>query len=93
MLHLRGDGIESRMAIDFVLGRIKERLFVDRIASIQICGSHHPDADPFIATGVNVAGIFDGHLGVGGMQAAYMFMGEPILAPNENFPQWPLIHK
>jgi hypothetical protein len=26
------------------------------------------------------------------MQAAYMLMGESILASNENFPQWPLIH-
>ena len=81
------------MAIDLVLGRIKERIFIDWIASVQVCGLHHPDADPFVATGINVAGIFDGNFGVGGMQAAYMFMGKSILAPNENLPQRPLIHK
>src|SRR5215469_5853326 len=93
MLHFRRDSIKGRMAIDLVLGRIKERIFIDRVTGIQVRRADHPDADPFVATGINVASIFDGHLGIGSMQAAYMLMGESILAPNENLPQWPVVHK
>jgi hypothetical protein len=81
------------MAIDFVLGRVKKSLFIRGIARIQVCGSNDPNANPFVAPGINVTSIFDGHFGVGSMEAADMFMGESILAANENFPQWPLIHK
>jgi len=93
VLHFGWNLVERWMAIDFVLGRIKERIFINRIAGIEVCGSHGPDADPFVATGINVAGIFDSHLGVCRMQAADVFMGESILTSNENFPQRPFIHK
>jgi hypothetical protein len=93
MLHLRRHGVERRMAIDLVLGRVKEGIFISGIAGVQVCGSHHPDADAFVAPRVNVPGIIDGHPGVGSMQTADVFMGESILAPNENFPQRPLVHR
>jgi hypothetical protein len=93
MLDLRRHGVKRRMAIDLVLGRVKKGVFIGGIARVQVCGSDHPDADSLVPPGVNVASILDCHLSVGCVQTAHVFMRESILAPNENFPQWPIIHK
>ena len=93
MFHFRWHGVEGRVPVDFVLRGFEQRLFVRGIAGKQINGSDHPDANPFIPPGVNVAGIFYGHLGVDCVQATDVLMSEPVLAPNENFPERPFIHK
>jgi hypothetical protein len=93
MFHFRRHGVEGRVAVDFVLCGFEQRLFVRGIAGTQISGSDHPDANPFIPSGVNVAGIFYGHLGVDCVQATDVLMSKPVLAPNENLPERPLIHK
>src|SRR5690606_15320494 len=64
-------------------------LLVGRTAGHDIGGLHHPDADAFVATRVDVAGVVDGHFGIGRPQAAHVLVGEPVLAANENFPKGP----
>jgi len=92
MLHLRGHGIKRRVAVNFVLGGIKQSVFIGGIAGVEIGGSNHPDANSFITTSINVAGIFYGHPGIDSMQTTNVFMGKAVLAPNKNFPEWPLVH-
>src|SRR5690606_36674997 len=48
-----------------------------------------PEADAFVATRVDVAGVVDGHFGIGRPQAAHVLVGEPVLDANENFPKGP----
>ena len=93
MLYLRWYGIERGMPVDFVLGGVKQSILIHGITGVEISGSNYPDANAFVATSINVAGIFDSHLRVDRMQATGVFMGKPVLTADENFPEWPLIHK
>jgi hypothetical protein len=52
---------------------------------------YYPDTDSFHATGIYIPGIFDSHLRICGMQAARMLVIQPLFAPDEDLPKWPLI--
>ena len=90
MRQLVGQVVKRRMAVHFILrGLVKTFGFVG-VGGMDGFAFHHPNADAFLPARVHIACIFDGHLGIGGMQAAYMFMIETLLAADEHFPQGPL---
>ena len=51
---------------------------------------HDPDRDALAAAGVDVAGVAQRHLGVGGVQAADVLVGHPAAGADEDLPQRPL---
>jgi len=77
------------MAIHFVVGRVKERCRLVGIGGMDIFTLHDPDADAFPPAGVYIPCIFDSHLCVGGMEAAGVFVIQPLLAADEYFPERP----
>ena len=76
-LHMRqlvGQVLKRRMAVYFILrGLVKAFGFVG-VRGVYGLAFHHPNAYAFLPAGVHIARIFDGHLRIGGVQAAYMFM-------------------
>ena len=52
---------------------------------------YHPDADAFVAAGVDIARIEDGALLIGGMKRANVAMAHPMLAADEHFPKGPFV--
>ena len=51
----------------------------------------HPDADSFVAAGVDIAGVLKRHFRVGRVQAADMAMVQAVLTSDEDFPQGPFV--
>ena len=78
------------MAVHLIVCRIKEEVFVGRCRSNNICATHYPDAHAFHAAGVYIAGIFNGHFGIGCVQAARMLVCQSVLTANKYFPQGPV---
>ena len=74
------------MPVNLIIGRIEQTARFIRIRGVHVFRFHHPDADPFLPAGIYVTRIFDGHGGIGGMQASRMFVIKPLLAPDEHFP-------
>src|SRR5690606_1013920 len=89
VLDFVGHRKESGMPINLALRRIEQRLLVGRAAGHDIGGLHHPDAQAFVTTGIDVASIVQGHLGVRRVQAAYMLVSQPVLAAYEDLPERP----
>jgi hypothetical protein len=83
--------VEGRVSIHLVVGGIKKRLGIFR-TGMDMRGLHHPDADALIAAAIYVAGIFEGHLGIGGVQTADVFVAQALLGADENLPQGPIFH-
>ena len=79
------------MAINFIGGRFVQHVGLFGLGSMNILALHYPDADAFVATRIHITGIFDGHLGVGGVQAAGMFVVQPLFAADKYFPQRPFL--
>jgi hypothetical protein len=46
---------------------------------------------PFLAAGVHIAGVLDGHLGIGGVQAAHVLVLQAAFALDEDLPEGPVV--
>lgn len=73
------------MTVHFVVGGIKKRFLIFR-GGVNMRRLHHPDADAFISTAIHVAGVFDRHLRIGGMEASDVLVAQTLLGAKENFP-------
>lgn len=92
MFHRIRQIVESRVAIYFVVGGVEKGFGVFG-GSMEVCRFDDPDADTFVAAGVNVAGVFDRHLCIRSVQAADVFVAEPLFGADEYFPERPVFHK
>ena len=81
------------MAIDLVVRRVKQRLFLVGRRGGDFAGRNHPDAHPFIATGVKLAGVFNGHAAIGGVYATNVLVIKAVLAAYKNFEEGPVSHE
>src|SRR5690606_3551228 len=82
VLDFFGHRKEGGMAIDFAVGGFEQRFFVARTACHDVGRLDHPNAEALVTTGIDVARIIDGHLGVRSAQAAYMLVSQSMLAAN-----------
>src|SRR3546814_20057759 len=89
MLDFLGDWEEGWMTVYLASCRLEQRFLVAGAAGHLVGGLDHPDAQAFVAARVNVARVIDRHFGVGCMQAAHMFVGQAVLAANEDLPERP----
>src|ERR1700754_2103148 len=85
-----GDLVERRVAVDLVAARREERVLLVRARRGDAAGLHHPDADALVAPGVQVPGVAQRHLGVGGSQGADVHVVQATLAPHEDLVQRPV---
>src|SRR5450755_2051225 len=51
---------------------------------------HYPYADSFVTPGVNVTGVFYGHMCICGVKAARMFVIESLSRSDKHFPERPV---
>ncbi len=79
------------MAVYFVVGGVEKGFRVFG-GGVNMRGFDDPDAYAFIAAGINIACIFNGHLRIGSVEAAYMFMAEALFRADKYFPEWPVFH-
>ncbi len=56
-----------------------------------MAGFDDPDRDALVAAGVDVAGVLDGHLGVGRVERADVPVVQAVLAADEHLPQGPFV--
>src|SRR5450755_4533755 len=77
------------MAIHLAARGLEHRLLLARRAGDDVLRLHDPDADAFVASGIDVARVLDRHLRVGRVQAADVLVRQPVLRPDEDFPQGP----
>ena len=81
------------MAIDLIVRRVEQRLFLIGRRGGDFAGRNHPDAHPFIATGVQLTGVFDCHAAVGCMHTADVLVVKTVLAAYKNFKEGPVSHE
>jgi hypothetical protein len=55
-----------------------------------VVAGHHPNGNALVSAAIHIAGIFEGHGGVGGMQTAYMLVAEAVFASNKHLKQRPI---
>jgi hypothetical protein len=79
------------MAVNFIVCRVKKSVYILR-GGVDMFGFDDPNADAFVAAGVHVAGIFKRHRGIGGMEAADVFVAKPLFGADKDFPKWPIFH-
>ncbi|KAG1444326.1 hypothetical protein G6F57_017847 [Rhizopus arrhizus] len=78
------------MPVDLAVGRFEQGFLVAGAAGRDIGGAHDPDAQAFIAAGIDVTGVVDRHFGVRCVQAADVLVRQAVLAADEHFPQRPV---
>src|SRR4051794_30570015 len=86
-----GDGVERRVPVDLVVRRREQRVLLIGARRCDGIGAHRPDADPLVATGVDVACMAQRHLVVGGVQRPDVHVVEPPLAAHEDLVERPLV--
>lgn len=91
MFYRVGQIIESRVAVNFVIGGVEKGFGVFG-GGVDVGGFDDPDAHAFVAAGIDVAGVFNRHLHVGGVEAADVFVAETLFRADEYFPKWPVFH-
>src|ERR1700719_1094463 len=91
VLHFVGHGKESRMPIYLAARGLEHRLLLARRTGDDVSGFHDPDADAFIAPGVDVARVLDRHVSVRSVQAADVLVRQAVLRADEDFPQRPFM--
>jgi hypothetical protein len=67
-----------------------QRIAFCRNARMYVFAFNGPDAHAFHSSCVHIPCIFNRHPRISSMKAAYMFMVEPLLAADKNFPERPL---
>ena len=91
VLQLVRQVVKRGMPVGFIVRRIVEAICVVGITGMDVFAFYCPNANTFHSPCINVTCIFNGHSGICGMQAAYVFMIKTLFAPDKNFPQWPLV--
>jgi hypothetical protein len=79
------------VSVYFIVGRIEELFPFGGVGGMDVFALYYPDRDAFIAAGIHIAGILDGHLCVSSVQGTSMLMVEAGFTADENFPEWPFI--
>src|SRR5690606_38152198 len=77
---------------DLVAARGEERVLLVGTGGGDVLRAHHPDAHPLVAPGVQVPGVTQGRLVVGGVQRTHVHVVEPALAAYEHLVQRPVAH-
>src|SRR5882757_3496508 len=84
-----GDLVERRVPVDLVTARREEGILLIGAGRGDVHRPHHADADALIPSGVEIAGIVQRHLVVGGVQRSDMHVIEAPLATDEYLVQRP----
>ncbi|SVA38440.1 uncharacterized protein METZ01_LOCUS91294 [marine metagenome] len=79
------------MPVDLVICRLKKRTLFLRRRCRDRAGRHNPNADTLLAPRVKITGIFERHLGIGGVETAGVLVRQTAFAPYKNLPKRPLI--
>lgn len=79
------------MAVYFIVGRL-EKGFLIFSGGVDMFGFHDPDADAFISAAIHIAGVFERHLRIRGVQAASVFVAKSLFRADKYFPKWPVFH-
>src|ERR1700735_5678440 len=85
-----GDVVEGGVPVDLVAAGREERVLLVRAGRGDVGRRHDPDADALVAPGVQVAGVMQGHLRVGGVQGADVHVVEAALAAQEDLIKGPV---
>src|SRR5699024_7167187 len=84
-----GDVVEGRVTVDLVTAGGEHRVLLVRARGRDIGGADDPDAHTLVASGVDVTGVVDGHLIIGGVQRPDVDVVESALAADEDLVQRP----
>src|SRR5689334_8984621 len=82
--------IKSWMAINFIICGLIKRACFFRNRGVYVLTLHNPNADAFHSASIYIPCIFNRHLSICGMQAAYMLMIQSLLTADKNFPKRPV---
>src|SRR6266704_377613 len=85
-----GDLVEGGVPVDLVATGCEERILLVGAGRGDRVRAHDPDAHALVAPGVEIAGVVQRHVGVGGVQRSDVHMVEPALAAQEYFEQRPI---
>jgi hypothetical protein len=77
MFDFVGQFVKGRMPVNFVVRRLEKGIGVFG-GGVDVFGFDYPNTDAFIAAAIYVAGIFQCHLGIGGVEATDVFMAEAL---------------
>ena len=91
MFHLIRQVIKRGMPVDFIVGGVEKGFGVFG-GSVDMSRFDNPDTDAFVAAAIDVAGVFNRHLCVGGVQAAHVFVAQSLFRADKYFPEWPVFH-
>jgi len=86
-----GQVVKGRVAIHLIVHWVVKAAGIIGVGGMDVHAFHGPDADAFLTAGIHIAGHFNGHLRVGGVEAANMFVVETGLAANKDFPEGPFV--
>ena len=89
MRQLVGQVVKRRMAVHFILRGLVKAVGIIGVGGMDGLAFHHPNAYTFLPARVHIAGVFNGHLRISGVQTAYMFVVKPLLAADKYFPKRP----
>ena len=64
---------------------------VGRLEGVDLAAPHHPQTGPLAPARVHIPGVLEGGLGVGGVEAPDVHMGDPTSRPNEDLPHRPCL--
>src|SRR5699024_6358509 len=84
-----GDVVEGRVTVDLGTAGGEQRVLLVRARGRDIGGADDPDAHTLVASGVDVTGVVDGHLIIGGVQRPDVNVVESALAADEDLVQRP----
>ena len=86
-----GKIVEGGMAVHLVISGIEQSLSLRRVRSGDVLRLYYPEANAFVAAGVNVSSVFDGHRRIGRVEAANVFVVQTTAATDKNFPEGPIV--
>src|SRR6478609_10618328 len=84
-----GQVVKGWMAVHFIVGGLVKTFGFIGVGGMYKFTFNHPDAYAFLPARVHIARVLDGHLRIGGMQAAYVLVIQALPAADEYFPQRP----
>src|SRR5699024_3460368 len=84
-----GDVVEGGVAIDLVAAGGEHRVLLVRARGRDVRCADDPDAHAFVSSGVDIAGVVDGHLVIGGVQRSDVDVVESALAAHEDLVERP----
>lgn len=82
-------GVKRWVAINFVPCWLEQRVGVVGVGGGDVLGLDYPNADTFVAAGVEVTGVFERHFGIRSVEATNVLVVETAFAADEYFPEGP----